>query len=185
MLKTLHRKKRMQLGIGFAAGILFGFLLQKGGVTTYDVIIGQLLLTDFTVLKVMLTAVVTGMIGVHFLRSLGLAELHPKPGSMGSTALGGLIFGAGFGILGYCPGTVAGAVGQGSLDALFGGVVGILLGAGIFSELFPGLNEKVLNKGYFGEVTWPQVLKVNPWVLVFPVAAMIMSLLFLLERSGL
>jgi hypothetical protein len=185
MLKTLHRKKRMQLGIGFAAGILFGFLLQKGGVTTYDVIIGQLLLTDFTVLKVMLTAVVTGMIGVHFLRSLGLAEVHPKPGSMGSTALGGLIFGAGFGILGYCPGTVAGAVGQGSLDALFGGVVGILLGAGIFSELFPGLNEKVLNKGYFGEVTWPQVLKVNPWVLVFPVAAMIMSLLFLLERSGL
>jgi len=53
------------------------------------VIIGQLLLTDFTVVKVMLTAVVTGMIGVHFLRSLGLAELHPKPGSMGSTALGG------------------------------------------------------------------------------------------------
>ena len=185
MLKALHTNKGAQLAIGLGAGILFGFLLQKGGVTTYDVIIGQLLLTDFRVVKVMLTAVVTGMIGVHFLRSLGLAELHPKPGSMGSTALGGLIFGVGFGILGYCPGTVAGAVGQGSLDALFGGVVGILLGAGIFSELFPGLNEKVLNKGYFGEVTWPQVLKVNPWVLVFPVAAMVMSLLFLLERSGL
>ena len=185
MLKALHTNKGAQLAIGLGAGILFGFLLQKGGVTTYDVIIGQLLLTDFTVVKVMLTAVVTGMIGVHFLRSLGLAELHPKPGPMGSTALGGLIFGVGFGILGYCPGTVAGAVGQGSLDALFGGVVGILLGAGIFSELFPGLNEKVLNKGYFGEVTWPQVLKVNPWVLVFPVAAMVMSLLFLLERSGL
>jgi len=185
MLKVLHAQKSVQLGIGFAAGILFGFLLQKGGVTRYDVIIGQLLLTDFTVVKIMLTAMVTGMIGVHFLRSLGLAELHPKPGSLGSTAVGGLIFGIGFAILGYCPGTVAGAVGQGSLDALFGGVLGILLGAGIFSELFPTLNETVLNKGHFGEITWPQLLKTNSWAIVLPVAGGIIGLLFLLERAGL
>jgi hypothetical protein len=185
MLKALHAQKGVQLGIGFAAGILFGFLLQKGGVTRYDVIIGQLLLTDFTVVKIMLTAMVTGMIGVHLLRSLGLAELHPKPGSLGSTAVGGLIFGVGFGVLGYCPGTVAGAVGQGSLDALFGGVTGILLGAGIFSELFPRLDETVLNRGHFGEITWPQLLKVNSWAVVFPVAAGIIALLFLLERAGL
>jgi len=185
MLRAVHARKRIQLGIGFAAGIFFGFLLQKGGVTTYDVIIGQLLLADFTVVKIMLTATATGMVGVHFLRSLGLAELHPKPGSLGSTALGGLVFGVGFGILGYCPGTVAGAVGQGSLDALFGGVAGILLGAGIFSELFPRLNEKVLNKGHFGEITWPQLLKVNHWVVVFPLAAGVLGILFLLERAGL
>ena len=185
MFKAIHARKGVQLGIGFAAGILFGFLLQKGGVTTYDVIIGQLLLTDFTVVKIMLTAIVTGMVGVHLLRTFGLAELHPKPGSLGSSALGGLIFGVGFGILGYCPGTVAGAVGQGSLDALFGGVAGILLGAGIFSELFPALNEKILNKGYFGEVTWPGLLKVDPWAVVLPAAAAILGLLFLMERAGL
>jgi hypothetical protein len=173
MLRTIHGQKGTQLGIGFAAGILFGFLLQKGGVTTYDVIIGQLLLTDFTVVKIMLTAMVTGMVGVHLLRSLGLAELHPKPGSLGSTAIGGLIFGIGFGILGYCPGTVAGAVGQGSLDALLGGVVGIWL------------DEKVLNKGHFGEITWPQLLKVNSWAVVLPVAVGVVGLLFLLERAGL
>jgi hypothetical protein len=185
MLKAIHGRKGLQLGIGFAVGILFGFLLQKGGVTTYDVIIGQLLLSDFTVAKVMLAAIVTGMVGVHFLRTMGLAELHPKPGSLGATAVGGLIFGVGFGILGYCPGTAAGAVGQGSLDALLGGVVGILLGAGIFSELFPWLNEKILNKGNFGEITWPRLLKVNPWAIVFPTAAGILGLLFLLERAGL
>jgi len=185
VLKELHAKKGVQLAIGFGAGILFGFLLQKGGVTTYDVIIGQLLLTDFTVVKIMLTAMVTGMVGVHLLRGLGLAELHPKPGSLGSTAVGGLIFGVGFGILGYCPGTVAGAVGQGSLDALFGGVIGILLGAGIFSELFPGLNEKVLNKGHFGEITWPGLLRVNSWTIVVPAVLGVIGLLFLLERAGL
>jgi len=48
--------------IGLFIGILFGFLLQKGGVTKYDVIIGQLLLTDFTVVKIMLSAVITGML---------------------------------------------------------------------------------------------------------------------------
>src|SRR3989304_8347339 len=168
MLKAIHEKKTPQLAIGFFVGILFGFLLQKGGVTKYDVIIGQLILADFTVIKIMLSAVVTGMIGVHLLRSLGLAELHPKPGSLGSVVIGGLIFGAGFGILGYCPGTLAGAVGQGSLDALFRGLVGLLIGVGLFSEFYPILEKRILNKGDFGDLTFPRLFKVNHWVLIIP-----------------
>jgi hypothetical protein len=184
MLKKLHANKRLQLGIGFLVGILFGFLLQKGGVTTYDVIIGQLLLTDFTVVKIMLSAVLTGMIGVHLLRNLGMAQLHPKPGSFGSSAIGGLIFGVGFGLLGYCPGTLAGAIGQGSLDALFGGMVGILIGAGLFSEFYPGLEKTILNKGNLGEITWPQYLKVNPWWVILPLAFWIVNLFLLFEKYG-
>ena len=160
MLKTLAHTK-IQLAIGLAIGVLFGFLLQKGGVTNYDVIIGQLLLADFTVLKVMLSAVVTGTLGVHLLRSLGLVRLHPKPGSLGTSVVGGLIFGVGFAVLGYCPGTVAGAVGQGFLDALFGGVVGTLLGTGLFAAVYPRLQKPILSKGDFGAVTLPELLKVN------------------------
>ncbi len=185
MLKKIHQKKNFQLAIGFFIGIVFGFLLQKGGVTKYDVIIGQLLLKDFTVIKVMLTAMMTGMLGVHLLKSFGIAQLHPKPGSFGSTAIGGLIFGVGFGILGYCPGTMAGAVGQGSLDALFGGVVGMIIGAGLFSELYPKLEKSILNRGDFGEMTWPQLIKVNPWLIIIPVAIGITALLFWIEKSGL
>ena len=85
MLKNIHANKGLQLVLGLLLGLCFGFLLQKGGVTTYDVIIGQLLLYDFTVVKIMLTAVLTGMIGVHALRGMGLAALHPKPGAAGST----------------------------------------------------------------------------------------------------
>jgi len=185
VLKTLHARKRLQLAIGFFAGILFGFLLQKGGVTKYNVIIGQLLLTDFTVVKIMLSAVITGMIGVHLLQSLGMAALHPKPGSFGTVILGGLIFGVGFGVLGYCPGTLAGAVGQGSLDALFGGLVGLLIGAGLFAEFYPRLEKAILSKGSFGELTWPKLLKVNPWWVIIPVAIGIAILLFWIEKSGL
>jgi hypothetical protein len=185
MYTTLHSRKNVQLGIGHLIGILFGFLLQKGGVTRYEVIIGQLLLTDFTVIKVMMTAVVTGKIGVHFLQGIGKAELHPKPGSLGSTALGALVFGVGFGLLGYCPGTMVGAVGQGSLDALFGGVAGLIIGAGLFSEMYPALEKRVLHKGDFGDLTLPRLFGVNPWVIIVPFAIGIVAFLFWVEKSGL
>jgi hypothetical protein len=185
MLKSLRSNDRVQLVIGLLIGVVFGFLLQKGGVTRYDVIVGQLLLEDFTVFKVMASAVITGMIGVHLLRSLGMVRLHPKPGSVGSSALGGLIFGVGFALLGYCSGTIAGAVGQGSIDALVGGIGGGLLGSGIFAELYPRLEEKVLRKGDFGDATFPEILGVNCWLVVVPAALVLLGLLFWIERMGL
>ncbi len=184
MLKTFQSSRYVQLCLGLLTGIIFGFLLQKGGATRYDVIIGQLLLTDFTVVKIMLSAVVTGMIGVHILKRAGLARLHVKPGSFGSSVIGGLIFGVGFGILGYCPGTVAGAAGQGSLDALCGGVVGILAGAWLFASAYPKL-KTILDKGYFGDLTLPGLLRVNAWVVIAPVGAAIIALLFWIQRCGL
>jgi hypothetical protein len=185
MFTSLHSKKGVQLALGLMMGVVFGFLLQKGGVTEYDVIIGQLLLVDFTVVKIMLSALITGTIGVHLLRSLGMAQLHPKPGSVGASVIGGLIFGVGFGILGYCPGTVAGAVGQGYLDALFGGFTGILIGAGLFAALYPRLEAGILHKGDFGELTLPQVLKVNPWAVVIPAVFVLAGFLLVLEKAGL
>ncbi len=184
MLRAIRSNRRVQLGLGLVTGLVFGFLLQKGGVTNYDVIVGQLLLTDFTVLKVMIAAVVTGMLGVHFLRSLGLVRLHPKPGSLGATLIGGLVFGAGFAILGYCPGTVAGAVGQGAADGLLGGVVGILIGVGWFAALYPRLQKLVLNKGDWGERTLPDVLGVNAWFVVIPAAVLLIASLIWLESIG-
>jgi len=184
-MEKLRANKRLQLLLGLVAGILFGFLLQRGGVTEYDVIIGQLLLRDFTVVKIMLTAAVTGMVGVYALRSLGLATLHPKPGSVGATVVGGLIFGVGFAVLGYCPGTVAGAVGQGALDALFGGVVGILLGAGLYAVIYPWLQRNLLSRGDFGAVTLPEALSLHPWIVVPPVAVILVALLYWIERAGL
>ncbi len=185
MLKTIHGKKKLQLGIGLLIGICFGFLLQKGGVTNYDVIMGQLLLTDFTVVKIMLSAVVTGMLGIGLLKSIGLAQLHPKRGSIGTSVPGGLIFGIGFGLLGYCPGTVAGAAGQGCLDAVFGGIFGMLIGTWIFASVYPKLRGTILNKGNFGELTLPQLLKVRPLVVVVPVVIALIALLALMEKVGL
>ncbi len=185
MLSDLHRNKPLQLLLGLGIGFFFGFLLQKGNVTEYDVIVGQLLFRDFTVVKIMVTAMVTGMIGVHLLRGMGLAQLHPKPGSLGMTLVGGLIFGIGFAVLGYCPGTIAAAVGQGKMDACVGGLTGILLGAGLYAHAFPFLARTVLPKGDFGTRTFPELFRVNPWVVIVPLASALVGLLYWLELAGL
>jgi hypothetical protein len=185
-MKPIYSKnKNVQLLLGLLIGIAFGFLLQKGQVIRYDVIIRQLLLEDFTVLKIMLTATATGMVGVYLLKSLGLARLHPKPGSAGMNIAGGLMFGAGFAVLGYCPGTIAGAVGNGYLDAIVGGLPGMLLGAWLFAVVYPRLSAGILNRGYFGPVTFPELMEANPWALVFVFCCLIGGVLLLLETAGL
>src|SRR5688500_339542 len=68
-----------QLLMGLIMGVAFGFLLQKGQVAKYRAIQGQLLLKDWTVVKVMATAVVVGSIGVYTLVALGLARLDIWP----------------------------------------------------------------------------------------------------------
>lgn len=179
------KTKSMKLFWGLLFGIIFGFLLQKGGVTKYDVIINQLLLTDFTVLKIMLSAVVAGMIGLYIMQGLGWIKMRPKTGSWGKNAIGGLIFGAGFALLGYCPGTIAGAIGNGYLDALTAGLVGIVFGSGLLATFYPQLKEGILKKGNFNSVILPQVFKVNNWVVIIPLAVFIVAILYFIERAGL
>lgn len=185
MLKSIHNNQKVQLVFALLFGVIFGFLLQKGGVTRYDIIIAQLLLEDFTVIKVMLSAVVVGMLGVYFMKDLRLVSLHTKPGSIGSSIPGGLLFGIGFALLGYCPGTIAGAVGQGSLDALLAGIPGIILGCGIYAYLYPFLKRTVLERGAFGDVTLPHIIPLHRWVVVLAAAGIIAVFLFLLEIIGL
>ena len=184
-MQTKQNKNISQLLTGLISGILFGFLLQKGGATQYDVILGQLLLRDHTVLKIMLSAVLTGMIGIYAMKSLGWIQIKPKSGSVGKNIIGGLIFGAGFALLGYCPGTIAGAIGNGYLVALAGGIAGILIGAGLFAAWYPKLNQGILQKGHYGDVTLPRLLQVNDWVVVVPVAGLIFLVLWWLENTGL
>ena len=146
---------------------------------------GQLLLTDFTVLKLMLSAVIVEMAGFHLMRHFGFVQSHAAEGSMGSNVLGGLIFGVGFALLGYCPGTVAGAVGTGALDALFGGMVGLLIGAGIFAELYPRLRTRTLVWGKFPAVTVPEFLNLNLWIVIVLMEVFMIGFLVVLWYLGL
>ncbi len=149
--------------LGAFTGFLFGFLLQKGGVTRYSVIVGQFLLKDFTVLKIMLTAILVGGIGIYGMRAMSWdVSLHIKNAALLGNALGGMIFGVGMALLGYCPGTGVAALGDGSRHALFG-VLGMLVGAAIFAEAYPSMKSGVLGVGDLGKATLPTLTQLSPW----------------------
>ncbi|MBU1404617.1 MAG: YeeE/YedE family protein [Proteobacteria bacterium] len=173
-----------QLLAGLITGVLFGFLLQKGRVLRYDKQLAALRLQDMTIIKFMLSSVLVGMIGVYLLHDLGLAKLSIKATILGGTILGGLIFGLGWGLIGYCPGTSVGALGEGRWDAVWG-IAGMVLGAALYAESFPFIKETVLTWGDFGKITIPQLLGINHWpVIVVFVAGGVLFLRWL-EKKGL
>ncbi len=179
---TVDAVPRLMAGVLF--GLTFGFLLQKGGVGKFNVLVGQLLLQDFTVAKVMLTAIVVGMAGVFTLHHFGKVNLHLKPTRIGANVIGGLLFGAGFALLGYCPGTVAVALGQGSWDALFG-MAGLVAGSWVFAEL-SGWSKRTVEKwGDFGEVLLPDLLRLPRTAFAIGLAAALITIILLLERFTL
>lgn len=159
-----------KLLLALVAGLAFGFLLQKGGAAKFNILIGQLLLQDWTVAKIMLSAIIVGMIGIYPLHQAAKVNLHLKPTKLGPNIIGGLIFGAGFALMGYCPGTAAAALGQGNWDALFG-MAGLVVGSYVYAEMSAWLNKTGKKWGDFGKITLPDVIKVPrlPFALGFAI----------------
>lgn len=172
------------LWYGLVTGVLFGFFLQKGRVLRYDKQIAALRLQDMTIVKFMLSHIVVAMVGVYFLYDMGLVKLSLKPMILGGVVIGGLIFGLGWGLLGYCPGTSLGALGEGRWDSLWG-IGGMLVGAGIYAEAYPYLKKTVLTWGDYGKITIPQVLGVNHWFVIIPLLLLTVLLFRWLEKKGL
>jgi uncharacterized membrane protein YedE/YeeE len=158
-----------KLLLGLITGLAFGFLLQKGQVTKFRVIVGQLLLRDWTVAKIMATAVAVGAVGVWALVQAGHASLHVKPAQLGGVIPGGIIFGVGMALLGYCPGTGVAAAGEGHRDAMIG-VVGMFFGAGAYVAAYPLLQGMTDALPDWGKITWPQVTHTTPWLWVLAIA---------------
>jgi len=174
----------MKLLLGLITGLIFGYLMQRARVIRYDKQLGALRFQDMTIVKFMLSTVMVGMVGVYLLHDLGMVKLSIKSFDAAAVILGGLIFGLGWGLVGYCPGTASGALGEGRLDAAWG-MLGMLVGAGLYAEAYPGLRASVLKWGQLGKITLPQVLGLNHWLIIglFIIGGLILFRWF--EKKGL
>lgn len=156
----------MDLFYGLVTGVIFGFLLQRSRVLRYDKQLGALRLKDMTIVKFMLSAVLVGMVGIYLFRDLGLiTKMDIKTTSFGGNIFGGLMFGCGWGLLGYCPGTQIGAIGEGRWDAIWG-VMGMLAGGVMYAEAYPLMKKTLLAIGDYGKITLPQALGINHWYII-------------------
>ena len=173
-----------QLLYGIITGILFGFFLQRGKVLRYDQQLGALRLIDMTILKFMLTAIFVGTVGIYLLYDLGFAKLSIKSTILGATIVGGLLFGIGWGLLGYCPGTSVGAIGEGRWDGVWG-VFGMLVGGALYAEAYPLMKKSLLNWGDFGKITLPGVLGINHWFVIIIFILLGVGLFMFFEKKNL
>ena len=159
-----------ELIYGLLTGMAFGFLLQKGRVLRFDKQVAALLLKDMTIFKFMLSAIIVGMIGLGVLEAQGVLKFSHKPMNMGAIVVGGALFGVGWAVAGFCPGTSVGAVGEGRWHALFA-VAGMVAGAGLFALLFPAMKVSVLGWADFGKISLPQITGLPAWLWVAGLSA--------------
>ncbi len=164
-------------------GLLFGALLQKGRVTDYNVIVNFFRLRDLTVLKIMLTAIVVGGIGVASMLGLGLIEgYHIKETRLLGLVLGSALFGIGMVIYGYCPGTGVAAVATGSLHALVG-FGGMIAGGVAYALSYGWIKSAILGVGDYGKVRLGEVTGMPDALLLGLLAIIAIALFALLERK--
>ncbi len=165
---------------GLLMGIVFGFALEKSRVFEPGMIVGQMQLRNFIMLKVFLTAVATGALVLAVLNGFGAVKLQPKAALYAADVVGGLVLGVGIALAGACPGTTLAQIGVGYRDALFT-LVGGLFGAIAFSYAQPWLDKALIGTG--PKLIFSDLLQIPYWQGAIGMAAVIAVILFLMERA--
>ena len=167
----------MKLLLGLAIGTAIGAVMQLGGASSYRKILGSLLLKDMTIIKLILMTIAVTTVGIYALDLVDMANMDIKPTYILGIIIAGLIFGVGFAVSGYCPGTCVLASAEGKTDAMFT-LLGGLTGAALFAVVYP-LMAPLINLTNFGKITLASVFNVTNgiWIAV-PFSAILFLLVF-------
>ena len=165
--------------IGLATGIAFGFALEKSRVFEPGIIVGQMQLRSFIMLKVFLAAVITGLVVLAVLNGIFGVPLQLKPLLLRADIVGGLILGAGIALAGACPGTSMAQLGAGYKDAWFI-VLGAIFGAMAYGYFYEPIIALLPEKG--DKISFNQLLGLPFWTVALALAAALVIFLIVLER---
>lgn len=163
------------------AGMVSGVVLENAGFGSPCKLTGQFRLSDWSVLKVMFTAIVVAAAGLLGLQAMGWMAVDAVfvPSAMvAAAAVGGLLVGAGFAVGGYCPGTSVVGLFSGRLDAgVF--LLGLLLGTFAFAGLYGPAIEAVMNAAeVMAGDTLPDAYGIPAWAVVLAMATALVGVFF-------
>jgi uncharacterized membrane protein YedE/YeeE len=183
MTAPLIVSQEISLLLAVMLGFFFGLFLERGGLGNPHKLTGVFYLTDFVVPKVMFTAILVASVGFYLLSDLKLLDLSRVwivPTFFWPQIAGGALFGTGFVVSGYCPGTSVAGLASGRLDALVT-MIGIGTGSLLFAVVYPML-EDFYQSSPMGLATIPGVTGVSHWI-VLAVLFIVAGLMFyLMER---
>jgi len=183
MTGPLIVSQEMGLLMAVMLGFFFGLFLERGGLGNPHKLTGVFYLTDFVVPKVMFMAILVASVGFYLLSDLKLLDLNRVwivPTFFWPQIAGGALFGIGFVVSGYCPGTAVAGLASGRLDALVT-MIGIGIGSLIFAVVYPML-EDFYQSSPMGVATIPGVTGVSHWIVLAVLFSMAGLMFFLMER---
>ncbi len=164
-------------------GFFFGFFLERAGFSSARKLTNQFYFKDFSVLKVMFTAIILAMLGIAYFSLLGwmdVGQLYVPPTFLWPQLLGGVLLGAGFIVGGYCPGTCVVAAAIGRMDGLMF-IIGVLIGTWGFGAAVPHFQGFYLS-GSLGALAVPQWLNVNVGIVALAVTLIALGAFWAAER---
>ena len=173
----------MRLLYGLLVGVAMGALIQRVGASSPRLIARNLRLENLSIIKFMATTIGVGTLGVYLLGALGVPmHLDVKPTYVLGVLAGGLIFGVGFAVGGYCPGTCVVGAGEGRRDALWA-ILGGLAGAFAFTLLYRALEPVLVKPLSYGKVTLASALDLPPAAVAAALAAVLLTAVTLLPTE--
>ena len=169
----------MSLFLAVIFGIGFGYILYRAGALDYRNIINALTLKDLSIPKFMLLSVAITSVGIFSLRLIGLVSLDVITANPLGNILGGLIFGIGFALAGYCPGTSIGAMGEGKKDARYTVLGGM---AGLFTytliQQYTGFSLAAFD---IGKLSLEDIIHLNPFSVAVIYSIAIVMIIYLVD----
>jgi uncharacterized protein len=138
--------------LGLFSGIAFGFVIQRIGATDAHRMARAHLMLDADIPRFMVLAAALSAVGLFGLQAVGVGRTLPLPTSIVATGLAAVIFGIGWGLTGYCPGTTWAAAGEGRMDAVFA-LLGGLAGTALFAQMHETLIPILYDPTNMGQIT--------------------------------
>ncbi len=183
MNAPLFLSDNTNLIVAAVLGVFFGFFLERGGLGNPHRLTGVFYLSDFAVPKAMFTAILVAATGLCLLSDLKLLDMSRVwiiPTFFWPQLVGGALFGLGYVVSGYCPGTAVAGFASGRLDALVA-MIGIGFGSMLFAAVFP-LIDGFYRASSMGQVTLPEWTGMNHWILLAILFVIAGSVFYMMER---